>query len=99
MDTKDEILDFLKQNRKLLKDRFHITKIGLFGSFARDEQNEESDVDIIIDIESDIKNIYDLKHSLKGYLSNAFGRKVDIAREKYITSYAKKYITKDILYV
>ncbi|DAB34791.1 MAG TPA: hypothetical protein CFH82_03490 [Sulfurospirillum sp. UBA12182] len=99
MNTKTEILDFLKQNRKFLSETYHITKIGLFGSFAKDEQKEDSDVDLLIDIEEGTPNIHDLKLSLKKYLSNAFGRNVDLAREKYLKPYAKKYILKDVVYV
>ena len=99
MDTKKDILDFLKQNRRYLSDKYHISKIALFGSFAKNKQHDESDVDILIDIEEGTENIHELKLSLKNYLSNAFGRKVDLAREKYLKSYAKKYILKDAIYV
>ena len=99
MNTKKEVLDFLKQNRKFLLDNYHITRIGLFGSFAREEQKDGSDVDILIDIQDGTKNIHDLKLSLKKYLSNAFGRNVDLAREKYLKPYATKYILQDALYV
>lgn len=99
MDTKKEIIDFLRQNRIFLLDRYNITRIGLFGSFAREEQTETSDVDLLIAIEEGTKNIHDLKLSLKNYLSEAFGRNVDLAREKYLKPYAKKHILKDVLYV
>jgi len=99
MDTKQEILEFLAQNRQFLSENFHLNKIGLFGSFAREEHNENSDVDIIIDIKNGTENIHDLKNSLRTYLSDAFGRKVDLAREKYLKPYAKKYVLKDVLYV
>ena len=99
MDTKNDILDFLKQNRMYLSNNYHISKIALFGSFVKNKQNDDSDVDILIDIKDDAKNIHELKLSLKKYLSNAFGRKVDLAREKYLKPYAKKYILKDAIYV
>ena len=99
MDTKKEIIDFLKQNQKILLETYHITRIGLFGSFAREEQEDSSDVDLLINIEEGTKNIHDLKLSLKKYLSNAFGRNVDLAREKYLKPYAKTHILKDALYV
>jgi len=99
LNSKGEILDFLKNNRKFLRETYHVTKIGLFGSFARDEQKNDSDVDLLIDIEDGTKNIHDLKLSLKEYLSNKFGRNVDLAREKYLKPYAKKYILKDTVYV
>ena len=98
MDTKKEILGFLQANQTLLKEKYHVSKIGLFGSFARDEATTESDVDIIIELDS-IDNVYDIKSSLREYLSQAFGRSVDLAREKYLKPYAKEQILKEIVYV
>jgi hypothetical protein len=99
MNTRNEIIEFLKTNRQLLSTKYHVTKIGLFGSFARNEQNSDSDVDLLIELEDGTKNIYDLKNSLKEYLSESFERSVDIAREKYLKPYAKEQILKDTLYV
>ncbi len=99
MNTQKEILDFLQTNHKYLLKKYHITKIGLFGSFARDEQTKNSDVDLLIELEDGVSNIHDLKISLKNYLSQAFNRSVDIAREKYLKPYAKEFILKDIIYV
>ena len=99
MNTKQEILDFLKLNQSYMKKHYSLTKIGLFGSFARDEQRIDSDVDLLIEIEEDTKNIYDLKNSLSKYLVKAFDRNVDIAREKYLKPYARNEILKDTIYV
>jgi predicted nucleotidyltransferase len=51
--TKNEILKYLSKNKELFKQNFNIIRIGLFGSFARDEQTENSDIDIIIEMETD----------------------------------------------
>ena len=99
MNTQNEIVEFLQNNRKLLLERYHVTKIGLFGSFARNEQKENSDVDLLIELEEGTQNIYDLKDSLKQFLSIAFNRSVDIARDKYLKPYAREQILKDALYV
>jgi|FLOH01.1.fsa_nt_gi uncharacterized protein len=99
MNTQNEIINFLQNNRKLLLEKYHVTKIGLFGSFARNEQKESSDVDLLIELEDGVQNIYDLKNSLKQFLSSSFNRSVDIAREKYLKPYAKEQILKDTLYV
>ena len=47
--TKEDILQFLRENKALLKERFHVDKIMLFGSYARDEATDESDIDILIE--------------------------------------------------
>ena len=99
MNTKEEIIEFLKQNRQLLSERYHVSRIGLFGSFARGEQTTVSDVDLLIDLDDDVSSVYDLKSALKSFLSTSFGRDVDIAREKYLKPYAREYILKDAIYV
>lgn len=99
MNNKSEILDFLRSNRQYLLNHFHVTKVALFGSFARDEANEKSDIDLLIELEKDTVNIYELKNELKYYLSKAFNRPVDLAREKYLKPYAKEHILKDAIYV
>lgn len=96
--TRDDVLLFLKQNKPLLSSRYHVSKIGIFGSFARNEQTDKSDIDILFELDSQATNIYDLKQELRDYLSSAFNRSVDLAREKYIKPYALQQITKDALY-
>jgi uncharacterized protein len=99
MNTQHEIVEFLQNNRNLLLEKYHVTKIGLFGSFARNEQKENSDVDLLIELEEGTQNIYDVKNSLKQFLSLSFHRSVDIAREKYLKPYAREQILRDTLYV
>lgn len=99
MNTKEEILSFLKQHKEELFATYHLTKIGLFGSYARAEATQSSDVDIIFDFTADAEDIYSLKMKLRAYLSHAFEHSVDLAREKYLKPYAKKMIQKDIIYV
>ena len=99
MDTQKEILTFLQNNQEVLKNKYHVSKIGLFGSFARDEATKDSDVDLIVELDDGIENIHDVKTSLKEYLSQAFDRSVDLAREKYLKPYAREQILKDTVYV
>lgn len=99
MNSKNEIINFLQKNKNHLLNTYHITKIGLFGSFARDEQTKESDVDLLIEFEDGTQNIYETKQALNHFLSNAFERSVDIAREKYLKPYAKDFILQDAIYV
>lgn len=49
--TKAVILDFLINHKQEFHDKYGVTKIGLFGSYARDEQREDSDIDIAIEME------------------------------------------------
>ncbi len=47
--TKEEIIQKLKEIKPLLKQKYNLTEIALFGSYARDEQTEKSDIDIMVD--------------------------------------------------
>jgi len=51
MKSRDQILAFLRQNKKLFRNRYHIIRIGLFGSYARGDQNVNSDIDLLVEFE------------------------------------------------
>ena len=71
MKTRDQILTFLSQNKKLFRDKYHIVRIGLFGSYARGEQNSNSDIDLLVEFEENTQDLYDLKIQLKDSLRQA----------------------------
>ena len=99
MNTKEEILNFLIANKSELLSKYHLSKIGLFGSFSRGEERKDSDVDIIFDFKDGVFDVYQIKSSLKKYLSSSFNRSIDLAREQYLKPYAKKQILRDAIYV
>ncbi|MEN9303117.1 MAG: hypothetical protein RL264_1546 [Bacteroidota bacterium] len=96
--TQQRILNYLSENKLFLLENFHVVKIGIFGSFARNEQNAESEIDILIELENNVLNIYDLKWSLRELLKNQFQREVDICNTKHLKPYAKEIILKDAIY-
>ena len=55
MTTKDSILNLLKSNKQMLL-QYGICHVGLFGSYVRNEQSKDSDIDILIDFEPDKEN-------------------------------------------
>jgi len=97
--NRDEIICFLSDNLSNLKAEYNISKIGLFGSFARDEQDEKSDVDILLEFEPGTENLYEKKTKLKEFLKSRFQRDVDLCREKYVKPYVKDYLKKEVIYV
>ena len=98
MKTRDQILNFLAQNKKLLRDKYHIVRIGLFGSYARGEQNLDSDIDFIVEFEDNTQELYDLKLQIKDFFKTSLGIEVDICREKYIKARIKSAILKETVY-
>lgn len=99
MKTREQILSFLAQNKTLFREKFHIIRIGLFGSYARQEQNTASDIDLLVEFEDNTQNLYDLKLQLKEFFLQNLGIEIDICREKYIKPRFKKTILKDAIYV
>jgi predicted nucleotidyltransferase len=75
---KEYILEFLRNHKNYLNDNFEVTSISLFGSFARGEETEDSDVDLFVEMPPDLHNFV----GLINYLENVFGRKVDIIRSR-----------------
>ena len=97
--NQNDILNFLRDHILDLKAEYNIAKIGIFGSFARNEQTENSDIDIMLEFEPGTKNIYEKKTKLKEYLKTYFNRNVDFCREKYIKPYIKDYLANEVIYV
>jgi hypothetical protein len=98
MKTRDQILTFLSQNKKLFRDKYHIIRIGLFGSYARGDQNVNSDIDLLVEFEENTQNLYELKLQLKDFFRSQLGVEVDICREKYIKPRIKSSILKEAVY-
>lgn len=97
--TTHNIIQFLGDHLSSLKDDYNILRIGLFGSFARNEQNDNSDIDIIIEFKEGTENIYERKNALRELLSKHFQREVDLCREKYLKPYVRDYLKNEIIYV
>ncbi len=96
--TRSEVLTFLKDNKGLFLSQYGIQKIGIFGSFAREEQTDTSDIDILIDMSSDTENIFDKRIQLRELLMNHFAKNVDICHEKAIKPMFKELVLKDAIY-
>ena len=72
--TREEILRLLAENRAALA-RLGARRLGLFGSFARNEARADSDVDILVDLD---RHEFDRYMDLKLYLEDLFGWRVDL---------------------
>ena len=94
--TQKLILDFLKSHKSQLVSDYGVTKIGLFGSYAKNTAHQDSDIDIVIEAK---KHDFFMREDLKEYLENAFGVSVDVGYIDSIRKFYRDKIDKDILYV
>ena len=96
---KEDILKYLYEHKEEFSQKFGITKLGLFGSYVRDEAKKDSDIDILIEFKDNISDIHDKKTKFKLILENHFNLKVDIARIKYLKPLTKKEILNEVEFV
>ena len=98
MTTKDYILTALKSYKPELS-RFGIINVGLFGSYLRGKQSNESDIDILIDFEPDKEN-YDNYMAAYDILEKLFkNEKVEIVTKNGLSPYVGPKILKEVQYV
>lgn len=94
---RNEIQLILARHKTELQNKFGIVNIGLFGSYARNEENAESDIDIAVEMQ--MANLFILA-SLKSYLQEIFGKNVDVVRlRNNMNILLKNRIQKDVLYI
>ncbi len=93
---RDKVLNILMKHKQELRDRYGVTRLGIFGSVARDEAAELSDVDIVVDMEPNLFARVRLKEDLELFL----GTRVDLVRYwRRMNHYLKKRIDKEAYYV
>ncbi len=89
--TKEEIKKIILQNEWLLK-KYSVKSISLFGSYLRDEQREDSDIDFLVDFE---KDTYDNFINLVFKLEELFKKDVQVLTTSDLSPYIKPYIIKE----
>lgn len=76
--------------------KYNISRIGIFGSIARDEANENSDIDVVVEMEPDLFKRAELKAELEELLH----RNVDVVRySRSMNPHLKQRIDREAMYV
>ena len=99
MVTRQDILQYLKMNKELFMKEYSIREIGIFGSYARNEQTENSDIDLIIDMPKGTENIFEKRLALINLISKHFSKPVDVCHQRAIKPIFRDMILKDVIYV
>ena len=95
----NEVKQCLMKQKQFLK-KYHIEQIGIFGSFTRNEQHEQSDIDILVDF-GDYENQVDLflLHDIKEFLTEKLGREVDLVMKNSLKPAMAGHILSEIIYL
>jgi hypothetical protein len=96
MITRNYILLKLKELKPTLRKEFAVSKIGLFGSFADGTSSEDSDIDLLVELERPIGWKF---FSLELYLEKVFNRRVDLVTKSALKEPIKNTILNQVNYV
>ncbi len=92
-----EIVNLLLKHKEELRKEYGVEHLKIFGSYARNEQKENSDLDILVSLNGkiDLLGFVDLKF----YLEEITGLPVDLVSDKGMSPFLKPYIEKHIVEV
>jgi len=96
MISKNEILTRLKELKPILEKDYAVKKIGLFGSFADNSHHNNSDIDLLVELEKPIGWKF---FTLELYLENIFKRKIDLVTINALKDQIRDKILAQIKYV
>lgn len=92
MKSTQEYITLLKEHAPVLRDKYGMTSMSLFGSVARGEQKEDSDVDVLVEMPSTLRAV----GGANDYLEQITGKHVDmIIRHRNLTPFFLKEVERD----
>ncbi len=90
-----EALKILKEHENEIRRRFGVKRIGIFGSHARGEERETSDVDVLVEfVEPSFDNFMDLAF----FLEDLFGREVDLVTTRGLSPYIAPFVEREVVW-
>ena len=93
MITLEEVKNILLQNMEDLEKRFLVKELAIFGSYVRNEQKKESDIDILVEFKEPIGFLKIIE--LENYLSDLLGVKVDLVTKRALKPIMGKQILQE----
>ena len=94
---KQTILQFIRQNREHIRS-FGVARIGLFGSFARNEQRPDSDIDLLVEYDTGQASFKNLMH-LAFFFEDSLHRKIELVTPSSLSARLNEYIAREVEYV
>jgi len=92
-----EIKTIIKSIKPQIKNQYHITELGIFGSYIRGEENENSDIDILINY-AEAPSLFELI-DLELYISECVGIKADVVTKNGLKQRYKDKILAEVIYI
>jgi predicted nucleotidyltransferase len=94
--TKLEIENKLQEIKPVLTDKFHVSSIGYFGSYSTGQQNEQSDLDLLVEFSEPVGWEF---FTLERFLEQTMGLRVDLVTRNSLKEQIKESILKQVRYI
>jgi hypothetical protein len=95
--TRQDILTSLQLLKEEVEDHYPVRKIGVFGSVARDEQTDESDIDLLVEFSRPVGFVTFMR--LEHFLSERLGRPVDLVTTDSLKPVIRQDVLAEVIYV
>jgi predicted nucleotidyltransferase len=95
--NRTQTLDLLRQHKPRLAQRYGVTALALFGSTAREEARQDSDIDILIRFDGPATS--ERYFGVQFYLEDLLGRPVDLVTEKALRPELRPYVEREAVRV
>ena len=97
MKSLKEIREILSEHKEVLRRKYKVKEIGIFGSFVRGEQKRTSDMDFLVDFE-EVPDLFEFI-GVERYLQRILGEKVDLVRKPAVRRELREKILDEVVYV
>jgi uncharacterized protein len=94
--NKEEIGVIFKKHKPILSTKYYVNKIGIFGSYSRNEQTETSDIDVLVEFSRPVGFFKFL--DLKDYLESICGKSVDLVTPRALKPYFRDQILDEVIF-
>ena len=95
--NRDKVLDVLRTHKQILSQRFGVSDLTLFGSVARDQANDDSDIDILVSYDKPATS--KAYFGVQFYLEDLLGRQVDLVTDKALRKEFRPYVQREAINV
>lgn len=93
--NRQQVITLLAQSRPELSTRFGVTRLSLFGSMARDEATESSDIDILVSFDGPATS--ERYFGVLFFFEDLLGRPVDLVTDKSLRAELKPYVEQTLI--
>jgi len=97
MDELDDLKQKLIELKPVLREKYRVNEIGIFGSYTKGKENKKSDLDVLVEFEKAPTLIEFIE--MENFLSDELKVKVDLVRKRALRPYIGKAILREVIYL